>query len=42
MPLYKIEISEAAVKQLNKLPQNVSQDLITVIQSLSENPRPYG
>jgi mRNA interferase RelE/StbE len=42
MPLYKIEISETAIKQLNKLPQSVSQDLITVIQLLSENPRPYG
>ncbi len=42
MPLYKIEISETAVKQLNKLPQNVTEDLIEVIQSLAVNPRPSG
>jgi mRNA interferase RelE/StbE len=42
MPLYKIEISETAIKQLNKLPQDITKDLIKAIQSLSENPRPSG
>lgn len=42
MPLYKIEISETATKQLDKLPRKISEDLIEVIQSLAENPRPNG
>lgn len=42
MPLYRIEISATAVKQLDKLPVNISDELITAIQSLAENPRPAG
>lgn len=42
MPLYKIEISATAAKQLDKLPENISEDLIIVIQSLAKNPRPAG
>ena len=42
MPNYNIEISETATKQLNKLPHNTYEELIRVIQSLAENPRPYG
>lgn len=42
MPLYSVEISETAVKQLDKLPNTISDDLIKVIQSLKENPRPNG
>lgn len=42
MPQYRIEISETAVKQLNKLPQDISEELITIIQLLAGNPRPQG
>lgn len=42
MPLYKIEISQTAIRQLNKLPTAVADDLLIVIQSLSKNPRPAG
>ena len=42
MPFYRIEISETAAKQLNKLPQNITEELIIIIQSLAENPRPHG
>ena len=42
MPNYRIEISETASKQLNKLPHNISGELIEIIQSLAENPRPHG
>ena len=41
-PFYKIEITQTAVKQLNKLPQEISSDLIKMIQSLGDNPRPAG
>jgi|KBSMisStandDraft_5_1062788.scaffolds.fasta_scaffold856872_3 mRNA-degrading endonuclease RelE of RelBE toxin-antitoxin system len=42
MPNYRIEISETAANQLNKLPHNISGELIEIIQSLAENPRPHG
>lgn len=42
MPLYKIEISETAAKQLDKLPRKISDELIEVIRSLAQNPRPHG
>ena len=40
--VYTIFIRPAAQKQLFKLPKQVTDDLILVIQSLSINPRPPG
>jgi len=42
MPKYTIAISKTAQKQLDKLPDNIANTLISVIQQLAENPRPYG
>ena len=42
MPLYRIEISETAAKQLDKLPHKISDELIEAIQVLADNPRPHG
>ncbi len=39
---YSISISKAAQKQLDKLPDDVAILLLTVIQSLAQNPRPVG
>ena len=40
--VYAIFIRATAQKQLSRLPAQVSNDLIVVIQSLSANPRPVG
>lgn len=42
MPEYTIFLTKTAQKQLDKLPDNVSESLLVVIQSLAENPRPSG
>ena len=40
--IYSILIKATAQKQLSKLPWNVADDLLKLIQSLSTNPRPSG
>lgn len=40
--VYSILIKTTAQKQLSKLPWNVVDDLLKLIQSLSTNPRPSG
>ena len=40
--VYSILIKATAQKQLSKLPWNVADDLLKLIQSLSTNPRPSG
>lgn len=42
MPEYTIFLTKTAQKQLDKLPDNVIESLVEVIQSLAENPRPPG
>jgi len=42
MPAYQINISKAAQKQLDKLTNNVASELIEVIYTLADNPRPFG
>lgn len=42
MPKYTVTISKTAQKQLDKLPDNIANPLIKVIQSLANNPRPHG
>ena len=39
---YTITITKTAQRQLDKLPEQVSAQLIDLILSLSENPRPIG
>jgi mRNA interferase RelE/StbE len=40
--VYNIIYENAALKQLDKLPQNVASKIRTKIEELSENPRPNG
>lgn len=42
MPDYTILITKTAQKQLNKLPNEVAEMLLKVIQTLAEDPRPPG
>lgn len=42
MPSYKVTLTKTAQKQLDKLPGSVSQDLIAVISTLAQTPRPTG
>ena len=42
MTSYKITISRTAQKQLDKLPDNITDRLINAIYALSDNPRPSG
>ena len=42
MPDYTVFLTKTAQKQLDKLPDNVSDGLLNLIQSLAENPRPQG
>ncbi len=39
---YTITISKTAQKQLDKLPDNVAEEIIDLIQSLGSDPRPHG
>jgi mRNA interferase RelE/StbE len=42
MPEYTITITKTAQKQLDKLPDNIADVLIEVIQQLARNQRPAG
>ena len=42
MSIYHIVLGLRARKQLRKLPDDVRRDLVAVIRSLAENPRPPG
>ncbi|NTW31845.1 MAG: type II toxin-antitoxin system RelE/ParE family toxin [Bacteroidetes bacterium] len=42
MHKYSVVITKTARKQLDKLPDNISEKLLDVIISLSYNPRPIG
>jgi mRNA interferase RelE/StbE len=42
MPDYQIFISKTAQKQLDELPDPITEKLITYIWQLSKNPRPSG
>ncbi len=42
MPDYQILISKTAQKQLDELPDQITEKLITSIWQLSKNPRPSG
>jgi mRNA interferase RelE/StbE len=42
MPDYSVTISKTAAKQLDALPDSVSEILIEAIRSLAKNPRPHG
>ena len=42
MPDYKIQLTVTARKQLDKLPERTATILLTLINSLSKNPRPAG
>lgn len=39
---YQIQIRKTAQKQLDKLPDNISDTLLDAIETLAENPRPKG
>lgn len=39
---YRIEFSPHANREFKKLPQNVKEEIDLVIESLAEDPRPYG
>ena len=39
---YQVTISKTAQKQLDKLPDSIANELIEVMQLLSNNPRPVG
>jgi len=42
MSKYTVVLSKKAVKQLDRLPENISDGIIEKILSLEENPRPFG
>lgn len=42
MPKYTITITRTAQKQLDKLPDEIADQLINIIASLADNPRPHG
>lgn len=42
MSKYTVVLSKKAVKQLDRLPEKISEGIIESIVSLEENPRPFG
>lgn len=42
MPEYNLVISRTAQKQLDKLPDDIAESLIEIIQNLAYDPRPSG
>jgi mRNA interferase RelE/StbE len=42
MSPYKVIVSKSAVKELSKLPYDVTTRIVKVIKELSANPRPRG
>ncbi|TGL97490.1 type II toxin-antitoxin system RelE/ParE family toxin [Leptospira barantonii] len=42
MSEYSVLLTQSAAKQLNKLPENIADSLIQIIQGLAQNPRPIG
>jgi mRNA interferase RelE/StbE len=42
MPEYKILLSKTAVKTLDRLPNQVAENLLRAIQKLNTDPKPYG
>ncbi|PJZ68267.1 type II toxin-antitoxin system mRNA interferase toxin, RelE/StbE family [Leptospira perolatii] len=42
MPEYSVFLSKTATKQLDKLPETITQNLLKAIESLAKNPRPQG
>ncbi len=42
MSLYRVEITDHAIKSLKKLPKPLVQRLLGAVQALKENPRPVG
>ncbi|EJO71217.1 type II toxin-antitoxin system RelE family toxin [Leptospira kirschneri] len=42
MPEYSVLLSKSAIKQLDKLPDNIAYSLIKIIEDLAKNPRPQG
>lgn len=41
MAKYKIEIKKSAVKEIKKLPAGTLKKILSKIQKLSDNPRPF-
>ena len=39
---YTVIVSDDAERQLDRMPNNYSEKIIGKVQSLSENPRPFG
>lgn len=39
---YRIEITPAAFRDLKRLPPDVRPDIVSVVQSLADDPRPQG
>ncbi|EMO51668.1 type II toxin-antitoxin system RelE family toxin [Leptospira noguchii] len=42
MPEYSVLLSKSAIKQLDKLPDNITYSFIKIIEDLAKNPRPQG
>lgn len=42
MPLYKITFARSSRKELQSLPKNIAERILTKIKALSNNPRPPG
>lgn len=42
MSRYRVELTQSAQKELNRLPAKVIEKIIIVLKSLEENPRPIG
>lgn len=42
MPKYAISLSKKAVKQLDKLSDNIAEPIISAISNLANEPRPQG
>lgn len=42
MPKYSVYLTKTAIKNLDKLPDNIAESIIFVIKKLEENPRPPG
>lgn len=42
MPKYSVYLTKTAIKNLDKLPDNIAEPIIVAIKKLEDNPRPPG
>ena len=42
MPAYRVDVAQAAARQIRKLPRTVQTKIVQKIDLLERNPRPFG